>query len=280
MSDGSVDRGSENPFFIIFTDLDGTLLDRNTYGWEEAKPALTLCKRLKVPIILASSKTRAEIEVLRHKLSIYAPFISENGGGIFSQGKIFKETPPGASFNKGLWKWSLGVPYSRLIEILQEIKNELGLQIRGFSEMSTEEISCLTGLDLESSRLASMREFDEPFIVPDQNPDVPQLLFNAAAKRGVTVIAGGRFYHLQGKNNKGIAMAKVISWYGKTHENVRSIALGDSPNDFSMLEQADLPVLVRSPKKFSELKKRIPGLRVTTQESPGGWNSAIMDILG
>ena len=280
MSDRFVTRESEKPFFLIFTDLDGTLLDQNTYGWEEAEPALTLCKKLNVPIILASSKTRAEIEVLNRKLSIPAPFISENGGGIFFPVNFFKETPPGASFDNGMWKWSLGMPYSHLIEVLREIKNELGLQIRGFSEMSTDEISRLTGLDLESSRLASMREFDEPFIIPDENPTVPQLLINAAVKRGVTVIAGGRFYHLQGKNNKGIAMAKVISWYRETHKNVRSIALGDSPNDFYMLEQADLPVLVRSSQKFSELKKRIPDLRVTAQESPGGWNSAIMDILG
>jgi hypothetical protein len=70
--------------YVVFTDLDGTLLDHDTYGWEEALPALERCKRLLIPIVLVSSKTRAEMDQLRIKLSISAPFISENGGGIFS----------------------------------------------------------------------------------------------------------------------------------------------------------------------------------------------------
>jgi len=69
--------------FLIFTDLDGTLLDHDTYGWEEALPALDLCRRLGVPVILVSSKTRAEMDVLQNRLGLSAPFISENGGGIF-----------------------------------------------------------------------------------------------------------------------------------------------------------------------------------------------------
>ena len=71
------------PYVVIFTDLDGTLLDHETYGWKEAKPALNLCKALKVPLILVSSKTRAEMNLLRHELELTSPFISENGGGIF-----------------------------------------------------------------------------------------------------------------------------------------------------------------------------------------------------
>ena len=69
--------------YVVFTDLDGTLLDHDTYGWEEARPALERCKRLFIPIVLVSSKTRAEMDHLRVKLSISSPFISENGGGIF-----------------------------------------------------------------------------------------------------------------------------------------------------------------------------------------------------
>ena len=75
-------------------------------------------------------------------------------------------------------------------------------------------------------------------------------------------------------------MEKVISWYRQSHEKVISIALGDSPNDFSMLERADYPILIRSQRHFLDLKKKIPLLRITDEIGPRGWNSAILGILG
>ena len=262
---------SRTAFFIIFSDLDGTLLDHNTYGWQEAKPALNLCKKRHVPVVLVSSKTRAEMESLRAKLSVSAPFVSENGGGIFFQSDSFKEVPAGASFDKGLWKWSLGLAYPHLIRGLRGIRDELRWDIKGFSDMDIDEISRLTGLDPKTSRLATMREFDEPFIVLKKQPVDENALHNAADKRGLTVTSGGRFYHLQGKNDKGQAVEKIISWYKHKHKKVLSIALGDSPNDFSMLELADFPVLIRSQREFPKLKGEIPRLRLTQEIGPKGW---------
>ena len=280
MGRSSTTRISGTPFFIIFSDLDGTLLDQDSYGWEEAQPALNLCKRLQVPVILASSKTRAEIEFLRRKLSISAPFISENGGGIFFPDKSFEKPLPGASFDNGLWKWSSGLSYAHLVRSLQEIRDELEWDIKGFSDMNIEEISELTGLDQKTSRLAAMREFDEPFIAVQKEILDKNALHSAAAKRGLTITSGGRFYHLQGKYDKGQAVEKLILWYKHDHKKVFSIALGDSQNDFTMLERSDFPVLIRSQSKFPELKERIPRLRVTREMGPKGWNRAILDILG
>jgi len=286
------------PFFLIFTDLDGTLLDHNSYGWEDALPALELCRSRGVPVILASSKTRSEIDVLRRRLALSAPFISENGGGVFFPAETFEGPPAGASLaqeptlglegsqalsvsrDTHLWQWSLGVPYPRLIVALREIREELGWNIKGFSDMSTKEISRLTGLDEDGSRLAAMREYDEPFIIEGQKPvDIKPLLM-IARQRGLTVTSGGRFHHLQGKNDKGRAMAKVIGLYGQDHKDILSIALGDSPNDFGMLERADFPILVRSLRSFPDLKKRIPIIKTTSEMGPKGWNSAVLHMLG
>ena len=280
MGEGSSPGASNRPFLMIFTDLDGTLLDQNTYGWEEAGPALDLCKRLNVPVILASSKTRAEMDLLRRMLSMASPFITENGGGVFFPKEAFNEPLPGASLDEGLWKWSLGVPYAYLVKGLQEIRDKLGWDIKGFSDMSTEEISRLTGLDQEASRLAALREYDEPFIILDKQVPDKDALFKIVSEIGFTITPGGRFYHLQGNNDKGRAMEKVVDWYRQSYRDVITIALGDSPNDFPMLERADYPVLVRSQQEFPTLIKRIPRLRVTSEMGPKGWNSAILDILG
>jgi mannosyl-3-phosphoglycerate phosphatase len=272
--------GRGGPFFVVFTDLDGTLLDSASYDWKEARAALDLCKRRHVPVVLASSKTRAEMEFFRGQLSLSAPLISENGGGIFFATDNTRPPPPGAALDKDLWRCSFGVPYPRLVCALQEIRDTLGWNIKGFSDMSVQEISRITGLGQEAARRAAMREYDEPFLVLDKQITDEKPLFEAAAKRGLSISTGGRFHHLHGENDKGRAMDKVISWYRESWGEVVSIALGDSPNDFPMLRRADYPVLVRSLRDFSALKREIPGLIMTREMGPKGWNLAVLDILG
>jgi mannosyl-3-phosphoglycerate phosphatase len=268
------------PFIVIFTDLDGTLLEHDTYEWEAAKPALELLKHYGIPLIPVSSKTRAEIEVFQQKLGIMAPFISENGGGVYFPKNCYPEGPAGAVSEENLWKWSLGPSYGVLVKVLKEISDELGWVIRGFSEMTPEEISSYTGLDLETSHLAALREYDEPFIIVEPEEKDVIALEKAAERRGFHIMEGGRFYHIHGKKDKGEAVKRVILWYKRSQPRLISMALGDSPTDFSMLEQVDYPVLIRSTGHFPGLKDRIPGLKITDEMGPDGWNSAVLDISG
>ena len=69
--------------FVVFTDLDGTLLDHHTYAYADALPALSKLRQTRTPLIMVSSKTRREIEALRRELENDHPFIPENGGAIF-----------------------------------------------------------------------------------------------------------------------------------------------------------------------------------------------------
>jgi len=270
---------NDSHFIVIFTDLDGTLLDHISYGWEDAKPALNLCKRLHVPVVPVSSKTGAEIDVIRRKLGLTSPFISENGGGIFFPAGGDHRPPSGTIIAGDIWKWPLGLSYDFLVRAFREIRNELGWKLRGFSEMTPEEISHLTGLDPKTSLLASEREYDEPFIVLEQDtPDV-NALHAAARRRGLNITTGGRFYHLQGRIDKGEAVRKVISWYQEDHPQLVSIALGDSPNDFSMLKQVNYPVLVRASHQFPGIEDAIPGISITREMGPKGWNTAVLDLL-
>jgi mannosyl-3-phosphoglycerate phosphatase len=69
--------------FLVFSDLDGTLLDHDTYSFEAALPAIRLLKEKKIPLIICTSKSSGEINRLRPLIGNIDPFISENGGGIF-----------------------------------------------------------------------------------------------------------------------------------------------------------------------------------------------------
>ncbi len=288
----SYTRDSSPPSHLVFTDLDGTLLDHDTYSWNDALPALDLCRKRGVPVILVSSKTSAEMVVLHRNLNLSAPFVSENGGGVFFPKERFKDAPDAPlpakteclSESKDLWQWSLGTPYSELVRAFRDIRNELGWEMKGFSEMDVAEITELTGLDENAARLAAMRDYDEPFIFVGDAPNNLAPLHDRAAQRGLTIVSGGRFHHLLGNNHKGEAMALIASWYDgrhaqREHDPILTIALGDSPNDFSMLSLADIPILIRSERDFPELARKIPRLRITRYPGPRGWNIAILNIL-
>jgi len=267
--------------WVVFTDLDGTLLNDQTYSYDEAAPALERCRRLGVEVVLASSKTQAEMERLSAELALKTPFVYENGGGIFFPQNLPHPPPPEAIAlaPDGPWQLDLGRPYSELTLALAALKVELGLEMKGFFEMSLEEISALTGLKTQAAALAAQRQFDEPFIIPQATEAQIEGLIQAAGRLGLRVVLGGRFFHLTGPHDKGQAVVRLLAWYrGRTPE-IRSIGLGDSPNDFEMLAQVDYPVLVRSGREYPALASRIPGLRVTPQPGPQGWNRAVLEIL-
>ena len=53
-------------------------------GYAAALPALDRLKRVQAPLVLCSSKTRAEMIPLWQELGLDAPLITENGGGVFA----------------------------------------------------------------------------------------------------------------------------------------------------------------------------------------------------
>ena len=107
--------------YIIFTDMDGTLVDHDTYSYDAAKPALELIKAKNIPLIFCTSKTRAELEVYCNELDINHPFISENGGAIFIPEDCFDFLYDHTQQINGYNVIELGVGYDILKHTLKEI---------------------------------------------------------------------------------------------------------------------------------------------------------------
>jgi mannosyl-3-phosphoglycerate phosphatase len=261
---------------IIFTDLDGTLLDSRTYDFTPALPALERIHSLQIPLILVSSKTRAEIEILRKKLSLDSPFISENGGGIFFP-RTFTLPKHIAWERIGGYKTILtGRPIKEVLGRITELKKEF--QFKGFSEMSAKEIAAITHLELEEAILALRREFDEPIVLENSGDD-GEMFCKKAAELGLECVAGGRFIHLYIGENKGRAVEIVLNIYRKLKGPVLSIALGDSPNDIPMLEVVDKAVVMLQKGGVSINGLVHPDLLRADGGGPKVWNRVVLDIL-
>ncbi len=267
---------------IIFTDLDGSLLDSSNYSFDAAKDALSAIRKLNVPLILVSSKTRSEIEPLRLQLNEFHPFVAENGGALFIPKGYFPFPIEGSRPSGDYDLVAIGTPYLSLRATLKEIGRDLGCRLQGFGDLSVEEVAKLTGLSPADALLAKQREYDEPFEVIGKEVGWSHLQ-KAAQARGLQCTRGGRFYHLMGSNEKGIATQRLIGWYERLVQGGGqapvTIGVGDSLNDLSMLAVVDYPVLVQKPDRSYDPDVQLPHLIRAVGVGPVGWNRSLMDLL-
>ncbi len=266
---------------VVFTDLDGTLLDHETYSFSAAVPALELLREECIPLVFCSSKTRAEILRWRKRLGNHDPFISENGGGIFVPLSYFPEDDvrsvwPKMETIEGYFVLVLGTPYPVLRRALEDLRAR-SFNVKGFGDMSVPEVIEATGMSGEEAELAKEREFDEPFIFYEGKEKI-EALFRSIREKGLRCTQG-RFYHLMGEHDKGKAVDMLKRLYQLKLGDIMTIALGDSPGDFPMLERVDYAILVRNYKGEHDQRISLPNLIKAEGIGPDGWNRALLSLI-
>lgn len=262
------------PNTIIVSDLDGTLLDATSYSFAAAQSALEVVRTRGIPLILCSSKTRTEIEGYRQRLDNRHPFITENGGGIFIPRGYFSAPFEAETFD-GYSLIKLGTPYAGIRSSFVRLRQQLGARVRGFADMTDEEVAALTGLCRDEARLSKQRDFDEPFVF-DGAPD--ERFLQAIEESGLRWTQG-QFFHIMGDHDKGRAVNLLKALYQHEYGAVESIGLGDSLNDLQMLQAVDRPVLVRHADGSHDARIAVPDLLKTQLAGPAGWNEAVLQLL-
>ncbi len=248
--------------FLVFSDLDGTLLDHDTYSFDAARPALAALAGAGCGVVLASSKTGAEIARLRDAMGLSRwPAIVENGAGVLEAGAA-----PDA-----------GAEYARLRAWLGALPRDIRGAFRGFGDMSVAEVGAATGLAAEDAALAQQRGFTEPGLWTG-DADGLRLFLDRAAGAGIMARQGGRFLTLSFGATKADRMAEIAARYAPK----ATVALGDAPNDAEMIAAADIGVIVRNPgaPSLPDLPKEQARRIIRTQQSgPDGWNQAVLSLL-
>lgn len=267
--------------WLVVTDLDGTLLDERSYGFEPAREALEALRVGQVPFVLATSKTQAEVDALVRALGLRAGAIVENGGAVLLQAADFARVPAGARREGDMLVLELGLGRRELVRHLQEIAAEVGVGIRGFAALPVEEVARLTGLPESAARLANERAFDEPFVLVDDGA-AERLVMDAARRRGLDVTTGGRFHHLVGVGtSKGRALRRLLDAHAAEGRAFTTVGLGDAGNDLSFLEAVDCPVVIPRPDGSIDrhLLRALPHAARAPAPGPAGWNAAVLAIL-
>ncbi|HDH05387.1 MAG TPA: HAD-IIB family hydrolase [Nitrospirae bacterium] len=264
---------------IVFTDLDGTLLD-SVYSFRKALPALKAVKEKNIPLILCSSKTRAEIEHCRKKLGNKHPFISENGGGIFIPKKYsgFSIQDSGSKIQEqgNYLIIKPGAAYVDLRKAVEELRSE-GFDIKGFGDMTVKEVAGLTGLKMPDAERAKQRDFDEPFVFAGKETSLKRLKQRIRSK-GYNYTQG-EFFHIMGDSDKGRAVEILKKLYSEQYGKITTAALGDSPNDIEMLRNVDYPVIIKKHDGSFDRRIRVKNAIKADGIGPEGWNRAVLELL-
>lgn len=260
---------------VIFTDLDGTLLDSHTYDWQPAADWITRLKQRDVPVILCSSKTAAEMMLIQREIGLEGrPFIAENGAVI----QLDAQWQDDESWPRLV----TGASHADILGVLHHLRNRDGYKFTGFADVDEQVISEWTGLNRKHVALARLQEASETLIWRDTDARLAE--FSAVLHPlGLRFVQGARFWHvLDEQSGKAEAVSflrrRMLQRDGRSR---LSIGLGDGPNDAPLLDATDYAVVVKGLSREGITLKNDDPQRVyrTRQAGPHGFSEGLDHFL-
>jgi len=254
---------------IVFTDLDGTLLHRDTFKFDAIKDYIKSLVNKGIIIIPNSSKTEKEIEKFNNELGLELPYISENGSSIHGLNLINVNFP-----NKII----LSREKEALLKIfINKVPEHLRNKCFQISKLSKNIQEKIFGQKDDKLKDALNRKYTLPFLFKGDKNEKNKLL-KILNSNTLTFQEGGRVLNLCDNINKVKSMNKVIKILKKTEDKIKSIAVGDNYNDLDMLKNCDIPCLVFND-KFKLDQINIDNLIFSNRPSPEGWADVIKKAL-
>ena len=269
-----------NQHLLIFTDLDGSLLDHHTYSHTAADAMLSQLQQENIPLIPATSKTRAELIQIRQELHLNTPFITENGAAIYIPTDYFPLPIDGVVATEHYLIKPFSEPREHWQKLISQSCHDLEQEYVTFAQAGIDGIMSMTGLDEDAAQAASLREYGEP--VKWNGSDSAKALFVERLERaGATVLSGGRFLHVSGNSNKGMALHWLYQQFKQQNSDKHyvSLAIGDSQNDVAMLEAADYALIVRSPVHAPPILKKNKQVIISEALGPQGWAEGVQLVF-
>ena len=254
---------------LIFTDLDGSLLHRDTFKFDSIKDYIVSLVNRGIIIIPNSSKTEKEIEKFSEELGVKLPYISENGSSIQGLDLINANFPN---------KIVLSRDKEELIKIFNDkVPEQLKNKCIEISKINKKEQEKIFSQKDDNLKNALNRKYTLPFLFKGDKTEKNKLS-KILSSSSLTFQEGGRVVNLCDNINKVKSMNKVIKILKKTEDKIKTIAVGDNYNDLDMLKSCDIPCLVFND-KFKLDHINIDNLIFSNKPSPEGWADVIKKAL-
>lgn len=281
---------------LVLTSLDGSLLDLEFNSYGAARQALAALERRSIPLVLYSLRTRAQLEHVRRQLRLEHPFICEDGSAVYVPEHYFpagildeqwQHRPP-------YYVYALGLPYSRLRSILQQVRQESHLDLIGFGDWTASELAAATGIPLEEAERAQQREYSEIFSYSGD----PETLREAFAQQEANLtqhllrvrqlhFSSLPQWYLTGWMQPTMAaepnwlpgeqaVQRLLDCYQRHLGPIKALGIGCSPPDVAFLRWSEQKVVLPNPIADSLWSEALPQWQLAQLPGPEGWNEVVL----
>lgn len=275
---------------VILTSLEGNLLDPETSSCGAARQALAALDRRAIPVILVSSKTRAQLENIRTQLELEHPFIAEEGSIICIPKHYFPE-----SILDEQWSYLppyhvcvLGLPYEQIQEGLHQIRQKLGLGLIGYGDWTTTELAMALGISKDEAERAQQREFSEIFSYSGE-PSLLQAAFSQLAQQfsnysihlhPLKKRALLNHWYFSARQRNSLPAAQILlNCYQKHLGAISSLGIGNALTDASFLRYSSQSLVLPSPEAEDLWAMAEKTWKRGELGGPEGWNEAVLSWL-
>jgi len=273
---------SSDPLIVVFSDVDSVVTASEPAAFTAAARALKRLAGDNVALAFCSSRTRAELEhVWQGGLGVSHPLLSECGGALFLPHRYFPFDVPNARDIVGYRAVEFGRPYASVAAALHRVADRLQIAVRGFGDMSVEEVARESGMTLLQAHLAKLREYGELFHVVDPSSVTRNRLFKGLQAGGLHAVNVGTYDHVGAPAGLSLGIELLRSLYRHAHGALLSVGMVDVKSSGELLRFVDYPVFVHRGDvvEMPWRVQRSAAAPVAYMEDVAAWAAAIVSIV-
>ena len=265
--------------YLIFTDLDGTLLDHENYSYGNNKKLISRIVSNQNEIIFNTSKTFSESTNLLKELNLTnMPFSTENGAVLYFPKNRFKKNKNSSDYGR-YWKIRIAKLSSKIwYKFL--LKKQKTFKFLIAQDLPFKDLTKYTNL-INTSKMLN-REASQLIIWKDSFLNLKKFKNDLKSEKDGVLIQGSRFMQISSICNKRIAKKLISHIYDIQFHDTYSkntIALGDSKNDIDMLNSATHACLIKNPSGvFPKLRSNKKNIYKSSKLAPNGWSQLIIRL--
>jgi mannosyl-3-phosphoglycerate phosphatase family protein len=267
---------------LVVTDVDASLLERGSRSVSEERAALDFLATRGIPLVINSSRTRAEIERLHQTLRMLTPFISEHGSALFLPRGCLPVVADRAKPAVGGDVIEFGKRYHDVVDRLKEGCREAGVDIVPFADLSIEEVAHELGIASVEAQLVKLREYTELFRLVDDRDATRSRLLKALRRRGLRCSRRGRHHLVTATPNRAESLHLLRTLWTEAWGDHVMVGLGDSEDDVAWLQHVDVAIVVQNHRWAipARVFSKLPTVHVTRWTGRHGWSEAIFEYVG
>ena len=267
---------------VVVTDIDGSLLEPGIRSLPGERAALDFLAARGIPLVINSSRTRAEIERLHQTLHMLTPFICEHGSALFVPHGCFPFVSKRAKPALGGDVIEFGRRYHEVVDALRVTSRDLGVEIVGFAELTIQDVARELGVPIVEAQLAKLREYTELFRIVDEKDATRSRLLKALRRRGLRCWRAGSHHLLTATADRAESLRTFRTMWRQAWGDPIIVGFGDSEDDVAWLHHADVAIIVQSNRTGvpARVLSKLPTVHVTRWPGRHGWSEAVVESVG